>query len=459
MVAHRMRALWFLFNFEIANACNQRDLHLLGEVKYSSAIYDADDVYGFRFRNRSRSIDHGNQRSRRLMSRMHPEPHYVVMKSILCIWWISLIILLAVNTKSLAAFLPLQPQFAAVSTFWNRHRNDERVRSRFLLASRDDEVSFTFSTPTTSTIINNNMFDSHLLHFDHYNGVTLTLNDDDLMMMMSLADFTHHLQASLAIWKTEQRKGIWIHLSPSHADKIPICIQYGFQFHMVIQEQLVLSQWLVPNTVSRLPPGPTHQVGVGCLILHPSDSSKMLVVQEKSGPAAANQLWKMPTGLTDPGEDVDKAAVRELKEETGLTAIFKGILLIRQAHPHQQSQTKNSSESSTNVIRRANSDLFFVCLMDLVVSDTDDDDDAITFQACPEEIAAIQWMSVKEYCQQERWQSSPIYKELNQAIFKASSSLQTAADDEPTISLFEAVTLPLGHFAPNATNTIYKSPL
>ena len=58
----------------------------------------------------------------------------------------------------------------------------------------------------------------------------------------------------------------------------------------------------------------------------------MLVVQEKSGPAAAHELWKMPTGLLDPSEDVGDAAIRELKEETGLDGTVERILSIRQAH-------------------------------------------------------------------------------------------------------------------------------
>lgn len=56
------------------------------------------------------------------------------------------------------------------------------------------------------------------------------------------------------------------------------------------------------DTVSRLPLGPYFQAGVGCVVLHPSDPSKMLVVQEITGPAAARKLWKMPTGLIDPGK-------------------------------------------------------------------------------------------------------------------------------------------------------------
>ena len=72
---------------------------------------------------------------------------------------------------------------------------------------------------------------------------------------------------------------------------------------------------------SRLPGGPTHQIGIGALVIHPL-SGKMLAVREKSGPAARAKLWKMPTGLTDPGEDIATAAVRELKEETGLDCVF-----------------------------------------------------------------------------------------------------------------------------------------
>ena len=60
---------------------------------------------------------------------------------------------------------------------------------------------------------------------------------------------------------------------------------------------LVLSRWLPTDTPSRLPHGPTHQVGVGVVLLNPLDPSQMLVVRELSGPAAKYNLWKMPTGL------------------------------------------------------------------------------------------------------------------------------------------------------------------
>lgn len=253
------------------------------------------------------------------------------------------------------------------------------------------------------------------LEFDHYNGITVLL---DQVNAMSSTDFSSALKASLSAWKTQGRKGIWLHVPASQADKIAAAVEAGFRFHLVQHQQntLVLSVWLPslddPTTVSRLPVGPTHQVGVGCLVFHPHDSSQMLVVQEKTGPAAAWGLWKMPTGLTDPGEDIHAAAERELKEETGIDADCQGILQFRQAHPTQLAVQSRDQKR----VYRTNSDIFFVCVLKFK-NEAD-----LRLDACPEEIAAIRWMSVDEYCGQERWQSSPVYQEMNRVIKDAQKS-------------------------------------
>lgn len=167
-------------------------------------------------------------------------------------------------------------------------------------------------------------------------------------------------------------------------------------------------------------------------------------------------MEKMPTGLADPGEDIHEAAIRELKEETNLTATFCGIVAFRQAHGSNRNNryisnskkpaTLDSASTTTAEtaattatavldkqgkrinVSRTSSDLFFVCHLELVLpqgkKDTDDADEndvdsetmVVSFQADADEIAAIQWMSVADYCAQERWQSSPTYLELNQAI-------------------------------------------
>jgi hypothetical protein len=119
-------------------------------------------------------------------------------------------------------------------------------------------------------------------------------------------------------------------------------------------------------------------------------------------------------------------------------------LAIRQAHA--QPAIKNNR----NVVMRAHSDLFVICILQLLVpNDCETMDDLSSLPTCPDEIAAMQWMTVQDYCNQERWQASPVYLELNKAILNASKQ-----------TLFDAATLPLG-FSSNitATNTLYKSAL
>ena len=81
-------------------------------------------------------------------------------------------------------------------------------------------------------------------------------------------------------------------------------------------------------------------------------------------------------------------------------------------------------------------------------SSTIDDDETYWEQqwtACPTEIAAIRWMKVGDYCNQERWQGSPVYMELNRAILDAAAC--GGADDSLTSSsssaMWENYTLPL----------------
>jgi ADP-ribose pyrophosphatase YjhB (NUDIX family) len=76
----------------------------------------------------------------------------------------------------------------------------------------------------------------------------------------------------------------------------------------------------------------------------------ILLVKERSGPAAVSSIWKLPTGLVEPTENLGEAAVREAKEETCIDCEFDSIICFR--HSHGGSPSLGAS-----------SDLFFTCLL------------------------------------------------------------------------------------------------
>jgi ADP-ribose pyrophosphatase YjhB (NUDIX family) len=413
---------------------------------------------------------------------------------------------------------------------YHHHRRSSRSRCRFLLlvvVVLLVRVRVTcgwtvprMMMPTTndSTVVQQQPFPTHALEYDHYNGVTLHLDQLRLSTTSSTTSgaeqdppsssscslsrqdeeqFERDLATALILWKAEGRKGIWIHCPHPYASLIPICTAHGFQFHLVKaphphhpsqedtkeedaaakegastssttsnsssskKNMLILSQWLPTDSLSRLPLGPTHQIGVGIVLFHPHDPSRLLCVQEKTGPAAVHQIWKMPTGLVDPNEDLPEAASRELQEETGLDAVFQGIVCFKQAHSP----------------RRGSSDLFFVCHMALTPQESDNDkdnkdkDNHIAWTPQEEEIADIQWMSVDEYCQQNLWQGSPLYETLNESIRTLSSRLvvqrqqqlqgendETMTTTNQSLLLIPHQQLPVGWGGTKATNILFQSP-
>mmetsp|Transcript_8699 Transcript_8699/g.20108 ORF Transcript_8699/g.20108 Transcript_8699/m.20108 type:complete len:356 (-) Transcript_8699:176-1243(-) len=292
-----------------------------------------------------------------------------------------------------------------------------------------------FSANTTTALAPSSdavVFPPQALELDNYNGVILKVNDakEDKRFQDAVA-FGQLLGSCLEQWNKEGKRGIWVHVPTQMAHLVPICVSNGFEFHSAKEGTLVLTRWL-PDTPSRLPLGPSHQVGVGCLVTRKgkNDDNEMLVVQERTGPAALYKLWKMPTGLLDPGESIREAAERELKEETGLDGTLYKILAFRQAHATRGGGTTGVS------------DLFFVCWIQL--KDHDAYGDRHVWNRQEEEIADIRWMSMKDYADQALWKRSPVYKEMNTAMIRAVQS---------DVVGMEETTLPLG-FRPG-TNTIY----
>lgn len=310
---------------------------------------------------------------------------------------------------------------------------------------------------------------------DPYQGVNIDCSN------LSLDPDTFHVKLAHGIlkWKVEGRKGVWLSLNIHQSHFIPIAAKFGFRFHNAEADRSTLCLWLPsynyslsypapnqpltrspsqppyipskvfepeelleltsescfdindPDTISRLPIGATHQVGVGCIVLHPT-LPLILAVQEKKGPLGGSGVWKIPTGLLDQGEDIYCAAIREIKEETGLEAKFSSLLSIRQSH---------------NVLF-GKSDLFFVALLEVQLcgkcqneghtsniseNNLTENDLELTpsSSSCyspsctclhpkpqEEEIETCAWLSPNEYFNQEFFKKSPLHSLLNKIIKK-----------------------------------------
>merc|ERR1712091_276535 len=97
----------------------------------------------------------------------------------------------------------------------------------------------------------------------------------------------------------------------------------------------MLTHWLPEGESNPLPGYTSHSLGVGAVVIN--EHNQILVVQEKSGPAAGIDFWKYPTGMVDAGEDAAMAAVREVKEETGVDAEIVQLVAFREFHRGPQS--------------------------------------------------------------------------------------------------------------------------
>lgn len=125
----------------------------------------------------------------------------------------------------------------------------------------------------------------------------------------------------------------------------------------------------------------TFLSGVGGFVVN--EKQEVLVIQEKTGPAARPGFWKvpgsatsfdsfslLPGGIVDEGEYIHEAAVREVQEETGVKTEFVSMIAMRQM-PRA---------------RLEKMDLYFLCLMKPLTNE-------IVLQE--EEVADAKWMPVR----------------------------------------------------------------
>ncbi|CAO2835753.1 unnamed protein product [Amaranthus hypochondriacus] len=216
------------------------------------------------------------------------------------------------------------------------------------------------------------------------------INDDhggvivDMEEPMDSKVFLGVLRASMSQWKREGKRGVWIKLPIGLANLVETVVKEGFWYHHAEPNYLMLVYW-IPETICTIPINATHRVGVGAIVL--TDKKEILVVQENSGRFRGTGIWKIPTGVVDEGEDISVAAVREVKEETGIDAEFVEVVAFRQTH-------KAFFEKS---------DLFFLCFLQ---------PSSFKIQKQDLEIEAAQWMPIRDFAAQPISQRSELFKRI-----------------------------------------------
>ncbi|XP_065615742.1 nudix hydrolase 7 isoform X2 [Quercus suber] len=171
---------------------------------------------------------------------------------------------------------------------------------------------------------------------DSYGGVVVKIEQPvDPKIFPSL------LRASISQWRQQGKKGVWIKLPIEHANLVEATVKEGFRYHHAEPDYLML----------------------------------VLVVQEISGKFKGTGVWKFPTGVVNEGEDFCTAAIREVKEETGIDTEFVEVLAFRQSHKSFFSK----------------SDLLFICMLKPRNFDIEKQN---------LEIEAAKWMPIEDYSAQ-----------------------------------------------------------
>ncbi|KAL5974374.1 hypothetical protein ACLOJK_031038 [Asimina triloba] len=107
----------------------------------------------------------------------------------------------------------------------------------------------------------------------------------DMKKPMDPDAFISSLKASIAHWRNQGKKGVWIKLPIELVNLVQFAVQFSY-----------------PQIDQNKP--------------------SVLVVQEKGGKLRGMGVWKFPTGVVNEGEDIFAAAAREVKEETGVDTEF-----------------------------------------------------------------------------------------------------------------------------------------
>ncbi|KAF6775437.1 hypothetical protein AHF37_05431 [Paragonimus kellicotti] len=245
-------------------------------------------------------------------------------------------------------------------------------------------------------ILRNSCFSfNNLGRLDKYGGLHVelckkTLPDSEML----------HKLVQLSSSSNPSITAIWVNLTLHEFHLIPLLcapLPNGpeLTFHHATGLSATLFRWL-GGELCKIPEFATHQVGVAGVVIS-NDFTHVLMVREKRG--SAFRGWKFPTGLSHLGEDLiahdvvsaeknllwelhwyisGDVVVREVHEETGVSAQFTGILAIRQQHDHPGAFGR--------------SDLLAICRLQLVNHSTN----LPPIEMCHQELSDCAWIPLNK---------------------------------------------------------------
>ena len=214
---------------------------------------------------------------------------------------------------------------------------------------------------------------------DIYGGVII----DPQRLPGDAARFRERLAASVAAWRRERRRLIWLEIPQAAAALVPVAAATGFSFHHAEAGKLMMT--LPLSADAYIPHYATHNIGAGGVVI--DAGQRLLVVNERYRRDRSKPYYKLPGGLLDPQEDLAAAVEREVAEETGVQAEFRGVVCLR--HRHQ--------------FRFGRSDFYVVCRLRPLSS---------ALRRDPREIEECRWMPVAEYL------ASPYVGQFNRTVVR-----------------------------------------
>ncbi|XP_025667726.1 nudix hydrolase 2 isoform X3 [Arachis hypogaea] len=188
---------------------------------------------------------------------------------------------------------------------------------------------------------------------DKHGGVVVNVEVEDPIEPLN---FSSWLQASISNWSQQGKKGVWIKLPIKHSNLVDTAVKAGFRYHHAEPDHLMLVYW-IPHSPDTIPQNASHRVGIGAFVINNNRE----------------------------GEDICAAAIREVKEETGIETEFVEILAFRQSHK--------------SFFQKSN--MFFVSMLRPLSFD-------IHSQAS--EIVASKWMPIEEYAAQSFVQEHDLFR-------------------------------------------------